>query len=672
MSPNQCTYGDTGDCPPQLYRTCIMKIRPFIWTLLALCCCNSLKDNPAELTALQEKLEWLEAGIRNAEAVRAVKRLQHAYGHYSEMGLWHDFADLFADSGIGHYPHGDLGKESIRRLFLEEVGGGKLGLDKGRLYIHFMMEPVVTLSPDGKSARGRWRILAMMGSYGKSAFWAGGVYENAYIFEDGFWKIQDLKYYASYSGRYEEPGWTVQNESAPFHYDPRGAGNPFPAFGNGLQPGSTSLSLSGLNRKLEELTGRVQRIYDEDSITNLQNIYGYYVDRKMWDDVADLFADDAEMRLERRGIYIGRKSIRNALSQFGPQGLRRGEINEHLQLQVIVTVAEDRLTAKARGVELILSGVAGESGLLGENIFENEYVQQHGVWKIQSMRLYPRFRTDNEKGWAKDAAVPPGPSREFPPDRMPASDYKSFPGFEIPPFHFPNPATGRPPRYPDGTAADTRLPTGVPSDRSSKASRNAATTLEELSNRVAGTERLLKICNAYSASENISSAYGYYLDEALWDETADLFTIDARRDLSTIGIETGRETIRESLKRRYPGGKSMGFFTAHQLIQPVIHVAPDGEGAKMRVRLFQLGGASGKSGFWLAGMYETTTAPEEGAWKFQSMDLDYTWTAAYSSGWARVDGNTRGIISTPFPEITDLPFHYRNPVTGRIPPLFVP
>ena len=82
---------------------------------------------------LQQRIARLETGIRNAEAIRAVKRLQHAYGHYSEMGLWHDFADLYADNGIGHYPHGDLGKEGIRKLFLEEVGQGKLGLAQGRL-----------------------------------------------------------------------------------------------------------------------------------------------------------------------------------------------------------------------------------------------------------------------------------------------------------------------------------------------------------------------------------------------------------------------------------------------------------------------------------------------------------------------------------------------------------
>ena len=74
-------------------------------------------DDGAGLVALQERIARLETGVQGAEAIRAVKRLQYAYGHYAEFGLWHDFADLFADIGVGHYPSGDLGKEGIRKLF---------------------------------------------------------------------------------------------------------------------------------------------------------------------------------------------------------------------------------------------------------------------------------------------------------------------------------------------------------------------------------------------------------------------------------------------------------------------------------------------------------------------------------------------------------------------------
>jgi hypothetical protein len=182
---------------------------------------------------------------------------------------------------------------------------------------------------------------------------------------------------------------------------------------------------------------------------------------------------------------------------------------------------------------------------------------------------------------------------------------------------------------------------------------------------------MVGVAIAYDASENIASAYGYYLDEIMWDETADLFARDAKRALSSIGVDVGRERIRQSLKKRYPGKRSYDYLLVHQLIQPVIHVAPDGQSAKMRVRLFQLGGPSGGSGFWIAGVYETKTVVEDGVWKFNAMDLDYTWAADYRGGWVHIPQNAKGIVATPFPKIMDLPFHYKNPVTGRKPPVLI-
>jgi hypothetical protein len=49
-----------------------------------------------------------------------------------------DWAGLFADKGVGHYPIGDLGREGIRKLFLQDVGKGNLGLGEGVFYPHIM------------------------------------------------------------------------------------------------------------------------------------------------------------------------------------------------------------------------------------------------------------------------------------------------------------------------------------------------------------------------------------------------------------------------------------------------------------------------------------------------------------------------------------------------------
>jgi len=640
----------------------------FFLCLCVLCCCSAaIPDDDAGLIMLQKRIDRLEADLQAAEAIRAVKRLQYAYGHYAEFGLWHDLADLFAEKGIGHYPAGKLGKEQIRKLFLQEVGKGKLGLAEGVLYPHIMLQPVVTLAPDRKTAKGRFRVLAMLGSYGGAAIWAGGVYENEYVLENGVWKINELHYYSMYTGRYEQPGWTADKGTIPIHYNPARAGAPVLNNSNPPPSAEPLPSLANLSRRMTDLARRAQILNDEAEVGNLQNIYGYYVDRKMWDDVADLFAADATMELGLQGVYAGKTGIRRALDQFGPQGLKEGELNDRLQLQTVVHVSPDGCTANARSVELTMSGVNGAGAQWGEGVYENEFIKENGIWKIHSLHFYPRLLTDYEKGWAKDARPAPGPSKDFPPDRPPTEVYEIFPKFYIPPFHFANPVTGLETRYPEGM-----LRTAKP--RSPVAAVNAALavpSIARLREMAVETEQRLSGAMAYDAAENLASAYGYYLDESMWDETADLFARDGKRRLAYISNDKGRENIRQSIKRRYPAKKPTDYFTVHQLIQPVIHVAKDGKAAKMRVRLFQLGGASGGNSMWIAGVYECRTGLEDGVWKFTAMDLDYTWTADYRSGWARISGNSKGIVAAPFPKIVDLPFHYRNPVTGRKPPVFL-
>ncbi len=638
-----------------------------MWLLLLWSFPVSASGQNGSLLSVGKRIAGLESNFQRAEAVRAIKRLQYAYGHYAEFGLWYDLADLFSDTGVGHYPAGDLGKEGIRRLFLQDVGKGKLGLAEGQLYPHIMLQPVITLDPGGRSARGRWRVIAMLGSYGGTAVWAGGIYENQYVLENGVWKIKDLRYYSRYTGRYEQSGWTADQGQAPLPYGPADVGNPLlPVLSNGDATIEGPLSISTLGSRLADLARRAQALNDENEVENLQHIYGYYVDRKMWDDVADLFAPDGTMELGLQGVYAGKARIRRALDQFGPQGLRQGELNDHLQLQTVVHVAPDGRTAKVRCVELTMSGLNGIGGQWGEGIFENEFVKQKGVWKIKTLHYYLRLLTDYEKGWAKDAKPAPGPNKDFPPDRPPTARYEIFPKFSIPPFHFKNPVTGLLTRYPEGMGSTGKLTEIRPAGKTKSPYRSLAA----LKNGLAETERLIQRAAAYDAAENLASAYGYYLDESMWDETAELFSVDAPRRFSSISTDIGREQIRQSIKRRYPAGKSTDYFTVHQLLQPVIHVAPDGQSARIRARLFQLAGpANATSGLWLAGIYECKTGQEGGIWKFTSMDLDYTWTADYKSGWAHPP--EKPFVPAPFPKIVDLPFHYTNPVSGRTPPVLM-
>ena len=445
-----------------------MPSNPILAAALAIAGLSAQAQRPDPLPALQ-------ARVKHVESIRAIKRLQTAYGHYVELGLWNDFADLFTDS-ITNYSQGVRGKAEVRKLFFDQVGQGKLGLADGRIYPHILFQPVITLAPDGRSAKGRWRILAMLGSLGGTTTWYSGVYENGYVLENCLWKISVLRSEPKVTAAYTATGWKDSEIHVPPHYT---AANIASIQKLPIQHSASCFS---------ELAQRVARLNDQAEVTNVLDTYGYAIDRKQWDQAANLFAVDATLELGLQGVYVGKPSIRRGLNQFGTQGL-----NDHVYLQTLVSVAPDGRAAKASGVGLILS-----PDELSEGTFENSFIKQNGAWKIQSVHFYPRMIVDAATGWAKSAKPAPSPSKQFPPDRPPTSTYEIYPKFAVAPFHFDNPVTGKPPQH----------PAGVPSSKAT-----TATPPPSKPARLAGVERNLTAAEAYDVAENLLNAYGYDHDD---------------------------------------------------------------------------------------------------------------------------------------------------------------
>lgn len=398
------------------------------------------------------QLARLEAGVRAEEAVRAVKRLQYTYGHYLDSGLWADVGDLFTNDAVATFGTGTVnGKSAISKHFMEEAGRKSAGLAKGQLYLHLLLQPIITLGPDGKTAKGAWHQVAMFGQYGTSASWAGGVYENEYVLDNGTWKIRSLHLYPQYAGNYDEYGHKAPARwDIPYHFEAKHVGVTIPQAAWQV-PASGSASAA-------QLAQRVQKLNDELAVQNLQHSLGYYLDRKLYDDVADLFADGGTYEAGQRGVYVGRDHIRRALEVFfGPTPLKNGELFDHINLGTVVTVASDGLTAAARTNVLAQLGQNGEWARWEEGTYENEFVKQGGVWKLKAVHYFPRLVSDYDKGWAHDAQPSPVASKEFPPDRKPTQSYQSYPALAYVGFHYANPVTGKAVRYGSGSVVRVAL-----------------------------------------------------------------------------------------------------------------------------------------------------------------------------------------------------------------------
>ncbi|WP_428410350.1 nuclear transport factor 2 family protein [Hyphococcus sp.] len=617
-----------------------------------------------DVPAIEAQAAWGEEGFAqaarliadadNIQSVRDVKRLQHIFAHYAEAGDWKAMSRLFSEEGKYVASGVEVsGKDALYAHFREEMGEGADGLAPDRLNVRLILSPVVTLSGDGKSAKGRWHEVAMLGRYGEEAFWQGGIYENDYVLEDGVWKIATLHYYPQYAGPYGK-GWRNVADHVPltpYHYTPDEAGVPTPALTE-----ARLLSAKKAPARLARANAIADALLDESAVQNLQAAYGYYVDRKMWDDVADLFAEDATFDVAGEGVYQGRSAIRRRFYGLSEPGLKEGELNDHLQLDPVVTLTSEN-KASARGFELQMTGQHGGASAWAFGIFENSYVKDNGVWKIQSVKLYPRFAADYDIGWTKSLL----PAHEKAGDGAKSSSLKSA-------------------EYPEHASPKISFPVSV---RRRAGSSSPKPGLDDL-------ERKLAVAKAYDGAENVSDAYGYYIDEFRWDDTADLFSEDGWKELSYIGAYYGRERVRGSLFSRYGDrGRSPTFMAIHQKTQPFVTVAPDGKSAQIRLRLFQFNSQSNGDGSYISGIYENQVKLEDGVWKIAGMDLDYVFLANYTGGWAAVqqgsaqrfaptpesvakyppDGPLRGVIFAPYPEIAPMGFHFNNPVSGRPPAL---
>jgi hypothetical protein len=683
--------------------------------ILAILFVNTPPAGPAEnsVSRIQHRIDGLEIGVQAEESIRAVKKLQHTYSHYLSSGLWGDLSDLFTANAVGQFQTETIrGKANLGRHFMDQAGRASTGLAKGQLNLHFVLQPIVTLGADGKTAKGTWHEMALLGEFGSSALWRGGVYENEYALENGVWKISRLRYYEQYRGAYDAwghkapPRWDI-----PYHFEATHVGITIP---QSVLQSQLFASPMPAGERLARLAQRVQRLHDETQVQNLQHSYGYYLDRKMWADVADLFAEKGALDVAQRGVYYGKPRIRRALELFyGASPLRAGELFDHIQLATVVTVAPDGRSAGVRTSQLNMLGLNGEYAQWEAGIYENEFIKQSGTWKIKAVHYYPVMATDYDKGWARDAKPAPAPNSEFPPDRRPAQAYASYPEINNVAFHYANPVTGRPVLYPLGVVVRVR---GVKQWRAASGPVPALGNNANLEDMLAEAERKLDAAIGVDAVENLNSSYGYYIDESAWDQMADTFADNGSKEITGAGVYVGRERIRKVLNLRGPrNGRTPDFFTIHQLTQPVIHISEDGNSAKARLRLFQCGGsADGSSGSWIGGIYENTAVKENGEWKFGVQDLHHIFNASYRNGWARV-GAAAGVKSQPglpqtgrdipgggiqqglggavapsrfsaefppdrpirskqyaFPKIVEPAFHYKNPVTGRMPPELLP
>jgi hypothetical protein len=431
-------------------------------------------------------------------------------------------------------------------------------------------------------------------------------------------------------------------------------------------PPDLSPRIASAAARIAGISQQADRIADYNELRNLQQIYGYYTDKALWDQVVDLFTDDGSIELGLNGVYAGKANIRKYLYSLtgGKPGLLKGQLNNTFQLSPVITITPDGQRAKARWRAMIEDGIygSGSGGNWGAGTYENEYVKQDGVWKIRTLHLYVKFFAPYEGGWTRaseEASLRYGKSTVKPTHPTTVA-YRPYPADFTPSFHYDNPARSayrllQPPTAP---AADS-----------------APKTVAELEAQVRALELKLERLKATDEVEKLENIYGFYADKSMQDAISALFSDNATLEILGRGVFIGRDRIYEYMRRL--GAPTFGTLFNHMQVQPVVHVSADANTAKVRAHLLVMYGLNGKAAQWGDGIYENTFVKENGVWKYQNLMGTQTFYTNYNEGWGKHSAGMfapfpgyppdlpQSIAYDPYPAPFITPFHYLNPVSGK-------
>jgi hypothetical protein len=148
------------------------------------------KPAPVTLAEARRRLARSAAwdGIMNVSA---------AYGYYLDDSMPAGFGGIIAEKGFKMSPFAGyyIGRD---RVLSARVSGTPPETRPGISY-HWLVQPVILISEDGRSATGRFRLfqprtgktVGKAGDFYGASFW-GGMYDDQYVLENGIWRIWEL------------------------------------------------------------------------------------------------------------------------------------------------------------------------------------------------------------------------------------------------------------------------------------------------------------------------------------------------------------------------------------------------------------------------------------------------------------------------------------------------
>ncbi len=206
--------------------------------------------------------------------------------------------------------------------------------------------------------------------------------------------------------------------------------------------------------------------------------------------------------------------------------------------------------------------------------------------------------------------------------------------------------------------------------------------LKELEAKLEKLEAKVALVEDIEEIQKLQRVYGYYLDNNLAQEVVDLFSDDTESvEVANRGVYLGKEGAKRFFLYGQGKPRAPWMLTRHFQLQGVVDVDPGGKTAKGRWYCWMIVTLEGVTPVvprpcWGLGVYENEYVKENGKWMFKKLHFNRTFMTPYEDGWVKtpdiatdlgdpVKPDKPPTAFYPYPKEYILPFHYKNPITGK-------
>ena len=141
---------------------------------------------------------------------------------------------------------------------------------------------------------------------------------------------------------------------------------------------------------LEDLEKRIQALEDAEEIKKLHQHYMNLMDNLKYEEVPDLFTEDASVEVRNLGIKKGRKELREIYIDVLAKKRGSERFDGHMAVQPDITVSGD--TARGTWLIYMIFSKPTIQWVQGKN--ECEYIKVNGEWKISKLKFTRTLASD--------------------------------------------------------------------------------------------------------------------------------------------------------------------------------------------------------------------------------------------------------------------------------------